>query len=58
MEQGVDQVVRQSATVGVEGGSRAYQQPELVIYGTVGDLTFGPNGALTDGAFGGYSFAE
>lgn len=58
MEQGVDQALRQTATAGVEGGHRAYQRPELVIFGTVGELTFGPNGALTDGPFGGYSFAE
>lgn len=52
MEKGLDPTLQQS------GSGRDYEAPELVTFGTVGELTLGPNGVLTDGPFGGYSFAE
>lgn len=58
MEQGVDETRRSAGFASVELGFRRYQVPELVVFGTVGDLTLGPAGALTDFPEPGYSFAE
>lgn len=58
MQKGVDDSLRPAPSGGSDSGCRRYQVPELLVFGKVGELTFGPAGALTDFPEPGYSFAE
>lgn len=58
MEQGVDGSPGQGCRGAERGVGRRYEMPVLVSFGRVGELTFGPAGALTDAPEAGYSFAE
>jgi hypothetical protein len=58
MEQGLEALRSLASPDGFDAGGRRYETPELLIYGSVEQLTLGPAGALTDFPEPGYSFAE
>lgn len=58
MEQGLEALRQSASSGGFDAGGRRYETPELLVYGSVEQLTLGPAGALTDFPEPGYSFAE